>query len=90
MNKQEQQLDAMLHLAEVQARQILLKLHKPSLVPIWVMFTAEGKVDLLPTPWADEHEKQLYANMVRILMRKRSVDRCTQPGRIRPGNRPPA
>jgi hypothetical protein len=73
MNKQEQQLDAMLHLAETQARQILLKLHIPSLMPVWLMITADGKVDILPTPWQDEHEKQSYANMVRVLMRKHRV-----------------
>jgi hypothetical protein len=73
MNKEEERLEAMLHLAEGQARLILLELHKPSLVPIWVMFSADGKVDLVPTPWADEREKQLYASMMPVLMRRRKV-----------------
>jgi hypothetical protein len=71
--KEEECLEAILRVAEIQARQILLELHMPRLVPIWVMIGGDGKVDILPTPWEDEHEKQSYADMVRILMRKRKV-----------------
>jgi hypothetical protein len=73
MNKEEERLEAMLDLAETRARLILLELHMPNLAPAWVMIGSDGKVDILPTPWADEREKQGYANMVRALMRKRKV-----------------
>jgi hypothetical protein len=73
MSKEEECLEAILHVAEIQARQILLELHMPSLVPIWVMVGGDGKVDILPTPWYNEEEKHGYANMVRILMRRRKV-----------------
>jgi hypothetical protein len=72
MNEAER-LDDMLRVAEVQARLILLELHMPTLMPVWLMITAEGKVDILPTPWKDEREKQDYASMIRNLMRKRNV-----------------
>jgi hypothetical protein len=68
-----QLLDKLLELAERQARMVLLDLRLPSLMAAWVLMTKKGKFEIVATPWRDEAEKQLYADMLRAMMRKKQV-----------------
>jgi hypothetical protein len=65
-------LDQLIELAERQARLVLLKLKLP-LMPAWVLMNKSGQPQIVATPWQDEQEKQLYAAMMRALMRKEGI-----------------
>jgi hypothetical protein len=73
MNSDQQLLDKLIDLAEQQARLILLELKLPSLTAAWVLMTKAGKFEILATPWRDELEKQMYADMLRAVMRQKRV-----------------
>jgi hypothetical protein len=73
MNSDQELLDKLIGLAERQARLVLLELKLPSLMAAWVLMDKAGKCEIVATPWHDELEKQLYANMVRTVMRQKKV-----------------
>jgi hypothetical protein len=66
-------LDQLIELAERQARLVLLELKLPKLMPAWVLMDKSRKPEIVATPWNDELEKQLYADILRTLMRQKNV-----------------
>jgi hypothetical protein len=73
MSTQGELLDSLINLAEQQARQVLLGLKRPSLLPTWVLVDRAGDFIIVATPWRDEPEKHLCAAKLRLEMRKRRV-----------------
>jgi hypothetical protein len=67
-----EQLDTLNEIAGKHARLVLVE-HRMSLVPTWVLMNEKGKMILVPTPWHDEDEKELYGVAIRALMRKKHV-----------------
>jgi hypothetical protein len=68
-----QLLDKLLELAERQARTVLLDLKLGNLMAAWVLMSKSGKFEIVATPWCDEAEKRLYAQMLRTMMRKKHI-----------------
>jgi hypothetical protein len=73
MNRDQQLLDKLIDLAERQARLVLLELKLGSLMAAWVLMSKSGKLEIVATPWRDEPEKRLYAQMLRAMMRQKHI-----------------
>jgi hypothetical protein len=51
---------------------VLLQL-KQDLMPSWVMFTRDHKVEIIATPWRNDLEKRLSERSLRDLVRKKQI-----------------
>jgi hypothetical protein len=69
----QQLLDKLIDLAERQARTVLLDLKLPNLMAAWVLMSKSGEFEIVATPWRDEAEKRLYAQMLRTMMRQKHI-----------------
>lgn len=61
-------LDDMMQLAEDQARRILLRT-RAELIPQWVYVKGDGNVNIVATPWHNNHEKHLAVELMRKAMK---------------------
>lgn len=62
-------VDALISLAEQQARNVLLVLHQP-LMPTWVIIDKHGRPHICGTPWENDREKYLAGLAMKLQMRK--------------------
>jgi hypothetical protein len=63
-------LDDMLQLAADYAEEILLKRHRKSLVPVWLMISRKGKSFIISAGWKNDKEKYAAEYALRKTMRK--------------------
>lgn len=66
-------LDGLLALAGHHAQTVLVDLKMRSLVPTWVLVNDNAQVQIVGTPWDDEHEKNRVARKMRFEMRRRKT-----------------
>jgi hypothetical protein len=65
----EQPLNALVHLAGMHARQVLVDLGQ-DLMPSWLLVDKAGKCTIVGTPWRSDQDKQRVRKLMREHMRK--------------------
>ncbi len=69
-------LEEMMRLGEEQARRVLIGT-KEDLLPSWMLADGEGKVTIVATPWRNNDEKHMVAEVMREAMRGLRIDAYT-------------
>ncbi len=69
-------LEEMMRLGEGQARRVLIGT-KEDLLPSWMLADGEGKVTIVATPWRNNDEKHMVAEVMREAMRGLRIDAYT-------------